>query len=334
MTYSRDLSMLFPMKPEPIPSVEIASSRDTSLQKALFMRPACDGASGPVPLLVALHTWSVSYTRTGTYFRLARERGWACVAPDFRGPNRRPEACASPLAIQDVLDAVAFARAHAEIDPDRIYLAGCSGGGHMALMMAAMAPELWAGVSVWVPISDLAAWHRQTIGHPKGYDKMLEACCGGAPEDPVAAREYHARSPLHVLAKARSVNLDIYTGIHDGHTGSVPVSQSLHAFNVLAAAHGLPGLQIPAGEVAIIDRDEVIPPSLQGLPVEDPGLHMPIHFRRVAESTRITIFEGGHEQDPVAALDWLSRQVKGRPADFSVHAGKEGRAGRKVAVSH
>ena len=48
----------------------------------------------------------------------------------------------------------------------------------------------------------------------------------------VAAVKYELkmRSPVRHLAKAADVPLDINTGIHDGHTGSVPVSQSIEAF--------------------------------------------------------------------------------------------------------
>ena len=38
------------------------------------------------------------------------------IAPDFRGPNIRPEACASKLAIQDVLDAVEYAKKNARTE--------------------------------------------------------------------------------------------------------------------------------------------------------------------------------------------------------------------------
>ncbi len=66
------------------------------------------------------------------------------------------------------------------IDPQRIYLVGVSGGGHMALLMAGRAPEVWAGVSAWCGISDLAAWHRQTKAAGLSYWQSLEKACGGA----------------------------------------------------------------------------------------------------------------------------------------------------------
>lgn len=313
-------------------TVDIVSSKDQSTQKALFTCPAGDGAARPVPLLVALHTWSFSYVNCVDYLPLAQERGWACVAPDFRGPNNRPEACASELAIQDILDAVEFARTKISIDPTRIYLVGGSGGGHMALMMAAKAPEIWAGISAWVPISDLAAWH-----HQRQYTAMMELCCGGKPGTPATDKEYRARSPIHFLPRAKGVNLDIYVGIHDGHTGSVPVSHSLKAFNVLAAVNGKPDLQIPNEDINTMEQEEKIPAALASQTTADPELIKPALFRRSAGPVRITVFEGGHDQDTPAALNWLSRQRKGQPADFTIQPENTMAGKRKVqmeAVSH
>jgi acetyl esterase/lipase len=36
---------------------------------------------------------------------------------------------------QDILDAVAWARDSYPVDPQRVYLTGASGGGHMTLLM-------------------------------------------------------------------------------------------------------------------------------------------------------------------------------------------------------
>ena len=130
------------------------------------------------------------------------------ILPHYRGPNNNPQACASKLAIQDVLDAVDYATQHACIDRRRVYLAGQSGGGHMALMMAARAPHVWAGVSAWVPITDLAAWHTE-LTRKQAYAKQLEQICGGSPGTPEADRQYRARSPLFHLAAARGLPIDI-----------------------------------------------------------------------------------------------------------------------------
>src|SRR5699024_8470205 len=106
-------------------------------------------------------------------------------------------------------------------------------------------------VSAWVGISDLAEWHRfhTRTGTPSNYAKMIVASCGGAPGDsPEVDAEYRARSPIHHLSRAAGLPIDLNAGVHDGHTGSVPVAHTLRAFNVLAKANG--GTAIGEDEIA------------------------------------------------------------------------------------
>jgi pimeloyl-ACP methyl ester carboxylesterase len=266
-----------------------------------------------VPLLVFLHSWSGSIEQGPPWIAQAKKMGWALVAPDFRGPNRRLEACASDLAVQDVLDAVEHARREARIDETRIYLVGGSGGGHMALMMAARAPQVWAGVSSWCPITDLAAWHAESSARKNNYARMMEQSCGGPP-GPATEAEYRRRSPLFHLAAAKGVPIDISTGIHDGHTGSVPVSHTLRAFNALAAEER----RLPEADIASLVRDRGIPEGLRSEKQDDPERAKAVLFRRVSGNARVTLFEGGHDSEPTAAVLWLSRQRKGTPADWSL----------------
>ena len=297
-------------------AVDVTSSKDGTLQKVIYWRPASaahDVAGLGVPLVVFLHSWSGGFEQGPPWIAQAKKLGWVLVAPDFRGPNSRPEACASDLASQDILDAVAYARRDARIDPTRIYLIGGSGGGHMSLVMAARAPDLWAGVSAWVPISDLAAWHAESSARKNNYAKMIEQSCGGAP-GPMTEAEYRHRSPLFHLAAAKGVPLDINTGIHDGHTGSVPVSHSLRAFNVLAA----PDKQVSAEEIDFMVREQKIPAKLSAETQNDPEREKITLFRRSSGNVRVTVFEGGHESESSAGVLWLSRQRKGHAADFSL----------------
>ena len=297
-------------------AIDVPSSKDGTLQKVIYWRPesaAHDGAGPAVPLIVFLHSWSGGFEQGPPWIAQAKKMGWVLVAPDFRGPNSRPEACASDLASQDILDAVAYARRDARIDASRIYLVGGSGGGHMSLVMAARAPDLWAGVSAWVPISDLAAWHAESKARKSNYDKMLEQSCGGAP-GPATEAEYRHRSPLFHLAAAKGLPLDINTGIHDGHTGSVPVSHSLRAFNVLAA----PDKQVSAEDIDFMVREQKIPAALAAETQNDPEREKTTLFRRSSGNARVTVFEGGHESESSSAVLWLSRQRKGQPADFSL----------------
>ena len=166
-----------------------------------------------------------------------------------------------------------------------------------------------------MPISDLAAWHKQCLPRAfKGYSEHIEQACGGDPaKSETARREARLRSPLTWMKNAAGLPVDINTGIHDGHTGSVPVSQSIHAYNLLAA----PADRISDADIAFIVKNERIPEHLK-TDAMDPsyGAH-PVLFRRQSNHVRLTIFEGGHDMVPAAGLDWLSRQVSGRPADWS-----------------
>lgn len=306
-------------------AVDVTSTKDGTPQKVVYTQPdsAAKNLPGPaVPLLVFLHTWSASIEQGPMLVGLAKQRGWVMIAPAFRGINNHPEACASDLASQDIIDAVEYAKSHARIDTDRIYLVGGSGGGHMSLVMASRTPDLWAGVSAWVPISDLTAWHAESTTRKNNYAKMIEQCCGGKP-GPATEAEYRHRSPLFHLAAAKGVPLDINTGIHDGHTGSVPVSQSLHAFNVLAAQDK----QISGEDIDFITREQKIPAALATETQHDPERQMATLFRRSSSNVRVTVFEGGHDSEPSASLEWLARQRKGQPADFSLGPYKAGGAG-------
>ena len=297
--------------------VRIRSSKDGAQQKAMIYVPPEARLEGgaPAPLLVALHTWSGDY-RQGTgqaYLKECQRRKWVMVHPDFRGPNKRPQACGSDLAVRDVLDAAAYAREHARVDERRIYLVGASGGGYMALVMAHRAPTLWAGVSAWVPISDLAAWHGQCKAAKRGYYKHVEAACGGSP-GPATEAEYRTRSPLFHLAAAKGVALDINAGIHDGHTGSVPVSHTLLAFNVLAEANGQRGKQLADADIASIVATRRVPDALAA--ASEPlaaTRRRKVLFHRTAGPARVTLFDGGHEIDYGAAIAWLAEQR--RPAE-------------------
>jgi len=291
--------------------VQIKSSADETLQPARWFAPANAGDEA-VPLVVLLHTWSHDYRQDAHAKPLliaCKKRGWALIQPNFRGPNRRPAACASKLAIADVLDAVEYGKKHAKIDDSRIYLVGTSGGGHMALVMAHSAPQVWAGVSSWVPVVDLAAWHAETKAAGRHYWKEIEAVCGGPPGTSAKVdAEYRARSPLFHLHNAQGVSIDLNVGIHDGHTGSIPVCHSLLAFNALAAANGEKDRQLSDDQIDHIRRERTIPHALRDETGDEPNRRRELLFRRSARPVRLSIFDGGHEGDMPTAADWLAEQ--------------------------
>jgi len=282
------------------------TAADGSDQPAMFFAPETDHQ---VPLLVVLHTWSGDYRQNlhAECIQRCMDQGWAVIHPNFRGPNRRPEATGSDWVIEDIASAVTHAKQATKIDPSRIYLLGTSGGGYTALLMAGRRPELWAGVSAWVPISDLEAWYRETKAAGEKYCQEIVDSCGGPPgtSDQID-RQYEKRSPLTYLANAKGLPLDINAGIRDGHEGSVPISHSLRAFNAVAAAAD----RISPGEIKHFVEQAQVPPSLKQ-PLSDPtyGEKQPL-FRRTSGKARITIFNGKHELISQAALAWLQQQRK------------------------
>lgn len=289
---------------------------DGSMQPAMFRRAA---AAGQRPLVVALHTWSYDHSaHYDEYCRAAEKWDWHLIFPKFRGPNFLPEGCGSDLVVSDLEDAVSYMKKVCDVDPDRIYLTGGSGGGHCSLLMAGRRPDLWTAVSSWCPISDIAAWHAQCKGGKEhGYAEHIEQACGGDPSESEQAKlQCVLRSPLTWLpnAAAAGLTVDISTGIHDGHTGSVPVSHAFNAFNILAADSG----KFSEDEIGSMVREEKIPHDLQ-YDGTDPafGEKHPVLLRRQSANARITIFEGGHNIFPEIAFEWLSRQVKGQKADWA-----------------
>jgi pimeloyl-ACP methyl ester carboxylesterase len=279
------------------------------MQPALFWE-----AAGPEerPLLIALHSWSGDYRQTtgAAYATCCTERRWHFLHPNFRGMNQSPAATCSDLAVTDVLDAVEFARHHARVDSRRIYLVGVSGGGMMALQVVAKAPTLWAGVSAWVPISDLAAWHAETQARKLSYTPQIEASCGGPPgTSPAVDFQYWNRSPQHFLAHASGVPLDLNAGIRDGHTGSVPISHSLRAFNTLAQSAD----RLSESLIAELVQSARVPETLRSKDRDFTYGGNPVLFRRESGSVRVTLFDGSHEIVHDAAFAWLEKQS--RPSD-------------------
>lgn len=298
--------------PDEVSAIEIPRGEGLPPQPALFHAPEGGGAR---PMLVVLHSWSADY-RQDSHIPLARaalRRGWVYLQPDFQGPNRRPEACGSPRAVLDVLQAVDHARKIARVDPERVLLTGSSGGGHMALLMAGLHPERWAAVSAWVPIADLARWYHECQQAGRRYAREIVSCCGGVPgESPEVDVQYRLRSPLSHLTAARGLPVDIQAGIRDGHDGSVPVRHSLLAFNELAH----PRDRFTEEQIEELTVQPRVPDSL-GLsgPPEDSGSYgdrEPL-LRRSSGTARITLFDGGHEQLHAPTLHWLDGQVRPDP---------------------
>ncbi|GIX00826.1 MAG: hypothetical protein KatS3mg111_4158 [Pirellulaceae bacterium] len=313
--YLADLELVPPTPKVVRSKIAFRSTWDGTPQPAYLTVPeaiADQGAAGHVqrrlPMVVSLHSWSADLEqRQPDLEQLVAERGWVLLQPHFRGVNDRPAACGSPAAQQDILDAISWVIERYPVDPAAVFLTGVSGGGHMTMLMAGRYPERFRAASAWVGISDLASWHDRHADDR--YGSMLRAVCGGPPGSSfVVDEQYRLRSPLHYLAGIGTLPLDLYTGIDDGHSGSVPVRQSLDAFNTIA----------DSGGAERITEDETEQLSRRGgrLHAPRPGdtgfddcLAREFFLRRYAGNSRITVFDGGHEGIAAETIAWFDSHL-------------------------
>jgi pimeloyl-ACP methyl ester carboxylesterase len=299
----------------------------TSGQHALFYTPITSVA---VPLIVSLHTWSTNYTwdypQNAQVANWAIANGWIFIHPNFRGPNNCPDPLCDPLdergnpngmgsdfVVQDIVDAVNYAKSVSNVDTSRIYLFGQSGGGHAALLMAGRRPDIWAGVSVWAPITDLDRWRKESLNLITGedwpiadrYGNQIANSCRN--ETLLSCENY--RSPITYLSAAANVPLDINAGLHDGHTGSVPFRHSLLGWNKVLGFN-----DINPTDITTMNITEAILPGLIYTGSETyswQGIALPIKLRRVWNQSRVTIFDGTHaDVDYWAGLTWLNYKYK------------------------
>jgi dienelactone hydrolase len=290
------------------------SAPGNTMQPAYYYTPS---ATEPRPLLVGLHPWSSGYTNTSgaPYADWCIQKGWVFIHPNFRGPNNNPLATGSEYVVADIISAVSYAKGRDLVDESRIYLIGVSGGGHCSLLLAGRAPDIWAGVSAWVPIYNLVDWYNESVARGNKYAGMIADSVGGAPvAGSNAEAEALKRSSISYLSNATGFPVDINAGIHDGHSGnSVPISHTLHAFNQLAR----PADRLSDAQITYFVNNQAVPSGIE-VPLPDPLYgSKTVLFRRSSNNARVTIFEGGHEIVYTAALTWLEQQVKVEPTPTS-----------------
>ena len=290
-----------------IQKVDIKSTVDGNMQPALFYTSE---TTGKRPLLVMLHSWSSEYLQEVSipFAEWSMEYDWAFIHPNYRGKFNKPEAMASDLAIQDIVDAVNYAKAHAEIDESRIYILGSSGGAMTALVAAGRHPEIWAGVVAWVPVYDLVDWYAFSQYYPhRDYNRHVVIACGGEPlPGTPAAEECLRRSPVTYIDNLKGTPVFLAAGMEDL---LVPVSHTLRAFNALAQ----PSDTISQEHMKYIDKEQELPEELEGTSdgVKYFGGSDPkVVYTRQSGDVRLVLFEGVHDMAYSPGLLWLNEQRK------------------------
>ncbi|AEL24960.1 SGNH/GDSL hydrolase family protein [Cyclobacterium marinum] len=293
--------------PEECTKTTITSSMDGKKQPAIFY-----AAKEPNrPLIVSLHTWSGNYEQEDLLIKEIIKRDYNYIHPDFRGPNKTYEACGSEFVIQDIEDAIAFAIEKGNASMNDIHVIGTSGGGHATLLTYMNTDFPVKTFSAWVPISDIEKWYYESEGRGNKYSRDIAL---STVKDAAFDKDnYHLdedeaikRSPIHMptpIEKRKNSKLYIYAGIHDGYTGSVPISQSLDFYNKVVADYDT--LEKDA-LVPQADIKELLASRNFVVTNKDSIADRLIHYRKTYKDLlKITIFEGSHECLTSVALDHI-----------------------------
>lgn len=220
---------------EDFKEITIKSTKDRKLQKAYFY--SSQGVE-PRPLIVSLHTWSANYQQEDPISSQCVTKNYNYIHPDFRGPNYTFESCGSPLVISDIEDAINYSIKNGNVDLNNIHVIGVSGGGYATLLAYMKLKNTIRTFSAWSPISNLVDWFYESEGRNAKYAKHIAMSTSGGTFDNkpynLNIEEAKMRSPIHMSTpteKRKFSKLFIYHGVHDGYTGSVPITHSINIYN-------------------------------------------------------------------------------------------------------
>ncbi len=248
-----------------------------------------------MPLIVQLHSWSFpadSLNTSGLDIEVV-SKNYNYLFPDFRGVNNHIKACCSDYVISDIDEAIDWAIKNMNVDRKQIYMVGVSGGGYATLAMYMKSRHNIKAFSAWVPISDLGSWYWESVQRKNKYAAEIIKCTNEtAFFDSVKARD---RSPLYwktPAKKRKNSTIQIFAGIHDGHTGSVPISHSLNFYNKLLSDNGISDSVV---YVSKKDMDIMLNQQTYNVPGNLKIGVRAVHYQKKTKRIMLTIFEGGHE---------------------------------------
>lgn len=246
-------------------------------------------ATRTAPLIVSLHSWSGDWREYDPIAEHIADLDFHYVHPDFQGANNHPDACLSETVVQDIDKAIQWAVDNASVDEKNIIITGVSGGGYTALGYRQLTTRSIKQTMAWVPITDLDSWYHESISRNNKYAKDMLACIGGDYDQALL----RSRSPLY-HDESNNGSVSLFAGIHDGHTGAVPISHSISYFNNLATSDAQIG---PDTSIRLLNREATEVVGSLG--------ERDIYLDRQSNGVRIVIFEGGHEMLPDVAIDEL-----------------------------
>ncbi|MFE9689753.1 alpha/beta hydrolase family protein [Micromonospora sp. NPDC005806] len=170
-------------RPAPPPDATVAYG-DHPEQCADLRRPAGDGP--PRPLVVVVHGgfWRAEYDRahTGPMAAALAALGHPVAQVEYRRTGQPdggwPHTLSDVLAAVAALPELAAAALPGRVAPGPPILVGHSAGGHLALYVAAHAPDTVGGVLALAPVAGLAEAHRLDLD-----GGAVAALLGGGPAE-------------------------------------------------------------------------------------------------------------------------------------------------------
>jgi dipeptidyl aminopeptidase/acylaminoacyl peptidase len=212
------------------------------------------------PLLVDIHggpsgqataSWNARY-------QFFVSRGWAVLAPDYRGSTGHGRSYTQALAgewgrldVDDTAAGIRAASTHGWGDPDRVVVIGGSAGGLTVLLLCAHHGDLVrAGVSLY-GVTDLRALAETTHRFESRY---LDRIVGVLPDD---VERYIERSPV---THARSIRVPVLV-LQGEDDRAVPPDQAKLVVDAIRAAGGTVEYHSYAGEGHGWSRPETVADS-------------------------------------------------------------------------
>jgi len=271
----------------PFKIVTIVSSLDGKIQKAIYYKTTDNVKK---PLLVSLHTWGGDYRERDPLAKFIVKNNWNYIHPDFRGPNRTQDACLCKKVIKDIDDAIQFALKYGNVDKSNIFIVGASGGGYATIGYFMRGEYTAKSYLAWVPITDLIHWYWQSKNRKSMFAHDILKCTssGNNSLDVIEAKN---RSPIYwEVTQRHNSTLEIYAGIDDGYTGSVPISHSILFFNRLVSVYGFREKRVPENDIVKLLTKAVENDTHLGKIGDRTVL-----YARITPVISLIIFDGGHE---------------------------------------
>ncbi len=283
--------------------VEIKSSIDGAGQEAFIH---ISSGKSPKPLIVSLHTWSSDFTQTDPLTKKIIEEDWNYIHPNFRGPNKTPKACGSKFVVSDIDDAISYMLKNANVDTANIHVIGVSGGGFATMLAYMKSGHHIKTFSAWAGISNLVNWYYESLGRNNKYaNDIALATSGKTPE--INIEEAVTRSPFFMDTPVKqriNSKLFLYCGIHDGYTGSVPISQTIDFYNKVVADFDKEdsNSKVPAETRETMLRQQNLPGTKIARKLGDRNI---IYQNSFQNKLFLTVFEGSHEMIVDDALNHI-----------------------------